>query len=146
MSAELIPSRGTTVLTVPRPWRYLLPAGGLLVLLAGGAIGALQTDTVGSFGQGVWWALSLVTTVGFAGGAPVTLSGRLLAGALMVLGFALLSLTTAAVASLFIREDEHPAELREQQFERDVLDELRRLNTRMERLERMTHPAPPATA
>lgn len=115
--------------------RYLLPGAALVVVLAGGAFAALETDTVASFGAGVWWALSLVTTVGFIGPAPVTAAGKVLAGLLMIFGFALLSLTTAAVASLFVREDESATQARDAAFESQALAELRALNERLERLE-----------
>jgi voltage-gated potassium channel len=122
---------------VSRHWlRYLLPSAALVVVLAGGAFAALETDTVGSFGAGVWWALSLVTTVGFVGGTPVTTAGRVIAALLMIFGFALLALTTAAIASLFVREDESPMERREAAFEAQALAELRALNERLDRLER----------
>lgn len=116
--------------------RYLLPAAILMVVLAGGAFAGLETRTVGSFGEGIWWALSLVTTVGFVGQTPVTTPGRVLAGLLMVFGFALLSLTTAAVASLFVREDETSGERRDAAFEHQALAELRALGERLDRLER----------
>jgi hypothetical protein len=119
-----------------RRLRWLLPAAVLVTLLSGGAVAALETDTVGSLGEGIWWALSLITTVGFVGATPVTTAGRVLAGVLMVLGFALLSLLTASMASLFVREDEAPAEQREAHFESLVLAELRALSERLERLER----------
>lgn len=45
----------------------------------------------------------------------------------MLFGFALLSLTTAALASLFVREDETPAEQRDAAFESHALRELRAL-------------------
>ena len=108
----------------------------MFVVLAGGGFAALETDTVGSYGEGVWWALSLITTVGFVGGSPTTTAGRILAGLLMVSGFALLSLVTAAVASIFVREDEAPVERREAAFEAAAVEELRELNRRLERLER----------
>jgi putative ABC transport system permease protein len=39
-----------------RRWvRYLLPTAALVVVLAGGALAALETDTVESFREGVWW-------------------------------------------------------------------------------------------
>lgn len=126
-----------------RRLRYLLPFAALVVTLAGGGFAALETHTVGSFGDGVWWALSLVTTVGFVGQTPVTIGGRVLAGALMLFGFALLSLTTAALASLFVREDETPAEQRDAAFESHALCELRALRERLDRIERMPS-APPA--
>ncbi len=69
-----------------RSLRYLLPAGGIFVLLAGGGFAALETDTVESYWGGVWWALSLMTTVGFADGTPVTVEGKILSAMLMVFG------------------------------------------------------------
>lgn len=119
-----------------RRLRYLAPATALVVTLAGGGLAALEVDTVTSFGQGVWWALSLVTTVGFVGPAPVTVGGRLLAGALMLFGFGLLSLTAAALASFFVREDETPGEQRDLAFESQALRELRALRERLDRIER----------
>jgi hypothetical protein len=116
--------------------RWVLPGAGILVLLAGGAFAALETDTVTSYWQGVWWALSLTTTVGFVGGSPASTAGQVLAAVLMVLGFLLLAVTTAAVASLFVSEDEAPQEARDREFEREALDELRALGRRLERLER----------
>lgn len=122
---------------ITRRWlRYLLPAAGVVVVLAGGGFAALETDTVSSYGEGVWWAWSLVTTVGFAGDTPVTTAGRVLAGFLMAFGFGMLSLVTAAVASIFILEDEEPVERREAAFEASALEQLATLNQRLERLER----------
>jgi hypothetical protein len=116
--------------------RWALPAAGILVLLAGGGFAAVETDTVMSYWEGVWWALSLMTTVGFVGGSPETTAGQLLSAVLMVVGFLLLAVTTAAVASLFVSEDEAPQDARDREFEREALDELRTLNSRLERLER----------
>lgn len=103
--------------------------------MAGGGFAALESDTVESFWEGVWWALSLMTTVGFIGGEPATVVGRLLSAILMVMGFTLLALTTAAVASLFVREDEMPEERALRTFEESVLAELREVRERLERLE-----------
>jgi voltage-gated potassium channel len=116
--------------------RWVLPGAALLVLMAGGGFAALETDTVSSYWEGIWWALSLMTTVGFVGGSPRTAGGQALAAMLMVLGFLLLALTTAAVASLFVSESEAPQEARERVFEREALAELRALGDRLERLER----------
>jgi voltage-gated potassium channel len=53
----------------------------------------------------------------------------------MLFGFVLLAMTTAAVASLFVREDEEPQERREQTFEQEVLLELRELAARIAKIE-----------
>jgi voltage-gated potassium channel len=123
------------LLAVRRHLRYLIPSAAVLVLLAGGGFAAVETDTVKSYWDGVWWALSLMTTVGFANDTPHTVLGKLLSALIMVVGFGLLALTTAAIASLFVREDEGPEEIREQVFEKAALDELRELNARLELIE-----------
>jgi hypothetical protein len=57
-----------------------------------------------------------------------------------VLGFVLLALTTAALASLFVREEQGPEELREHEFEQVALVELRRLNARLDEIEARLRP------
>ncbi len=115
--------------------RILAPLAVVIVLLAGGGLAAVETETVGDYGDGVLWALSLMTTVGFVGGAPHTVSGKLISAALMLFGFGLLAMTTAAVASLFVREDEAPEEQRERAFEAEILEELRALRARLDAFE-----------
>jgi voltage-gated potassium channel len=122
---------------VRRRWlRFIAPLAAVTVLLGGGALAALETETVSNYGDGVLWALSLMTTVGFVGGLPHTAAGKVIAAALMLFGFGLLAMTTAAVSSLFIREDEEPEELREEAVEQEILRELRALHTRLGDLER----------
>ena len=55
----------------------LLSTATALVLAAGGGFAALENHLVSSYWEGVWWALSLMTTVGFVGESPETTSGRL---------------------------------------------------------------------
>ncbi|MDX6698593.1 MAG: voltage-gated potassium channel [Solirubrobacteraceae bacterium] len=124
-----------------RSLRYLLPGALLVTILAGGGFAALETDAVGSYWEGLWWALSLVTTIGFAGNAPSTTAGKAVSALLMLLGFVVLAVTTAAVASLFVRDDERPEAARERAFEHEVLAELRRANARLEALEQSRRPS-----
>lgn len=106
-----------------------------VVLVAGGALAAIETDTVGSFSEGVWWAVSLMSTVGFAGDTPQTVGGRVVSGFLMVFGFATLSLVTASLASLLVAEEEEPELEAVRVSEREVLAELQRVRSRLESLE-----------
>ena len=115
--------------------RHMLPLAGVVVLLSGGGLAALEADTVSSFGDGVWWALALGTTVGFTDPVPVSTGGRVLSGVMMVLGFVLLAMTTAAVTSLFVREEATPAQRRETGFEREALEELRALRERLDAID-----------
>lgn len=115
--------------------RYLVPLAAAVVLLGGGGFAALETDTVDSFWEGVWWAIVLAATVGFVD-TPTTVGGKLLSATISVAGFLLLAITTAAVASLFVREDEDPQERRTRAFEGEVLAELKSLRTEIDRLRR----------
>lgn len=117
-----------------------LAASGALVLAGSGAVAAVETETVSSFGRGIWWCLSLMTTVGFVGTPPTSTAGILLSIVLMVAGFCLLALFSAALASLFVREDERPFEARERATEHLVLGELRALRAEVERLQAMVSP------
>ncbi len=120
---------------ISRGLLYLGLLAALVTLVAGAGFAAVETDTVESYWQGLWWALSLVTTVGFAGAAPTSDLGKVLSGFVMVFGFLLLAMTTAALASLFVREEQEPEDVREHAFEAQVLAKLDQLSTRIEAIE-----------
>jgi voltage-gated potassium channel len=73
-----------------------------------GGLGFLLTESpeerhlLEQFGEGLWWALVTVTTVGYGDITPKTVAGRLVGAALMVGGLVSFSLVTATVASIFI--------------------------------------------
>ena len=52
----------------PRELRRRLPLAiplvAAIVLIAAGTLAAIETDTVDNYGEGVWWAVSLMSTVG----------------------------------------------------------------------------------
>jgi voltage-gated potassium channel len=121
---------------VRRSW--VLPgllAGLVLTVAAGGAIASLEAGTASSFGQGLWWAISLMTTVGFIGRPPTTVAGAALSVVLMLSGFLLLALVSAAFASLFVREDIEPVEERELSVDEQILRRLDDLHARLDTLD-----------
>jgi voltage-gated potassium channel len=69
------------------------------------------------FGQGLWWAVVTVTTVGYGDRFPITPLGQGIAVLLMLVGIGLIGTITATVASFFVseqrdaREDELVARL-----------------------------------
>lgn len=75
-------------------------AGTLIVSLEEGGEGNIQT-----VGDGLWWAITTVTTVGYGDRFPVTPAGRGLAAALMVAGIAFFGVLTANVAAFFLERD-----------------------------------------
>lgn len=120
-----------------------LSFAAFIVVLAGGGFAAFESRQVSSYWEGLWWALSLMSTVGFIGAAPESLEGRLVSSVLMVSGFALMALVTAAIASLFVREEQEPEERAEQRFDAQALSLLADIAQRLEAIEATTTPAPP---
>jgi len=128
-------SRPVRILRASRAWlRFLLPAAALAAVLGAGALAWAETEAVPTYWEGLWRSLALVTTVGFVGPVPTSATGKIVSSVLMILGFALMAMTTAAVASIFVREDEISEESRERQFEQAVLAELGELRREVKRL------------
>jgi voltage-gated potassium channel len=104
----------------------------MLTVLGGGAAFAAveKTDVNGhhiSAWDGVWWAITTVTTVGYGDFSPHTTGGRVIAIAVMVVGIGFAAILTAAAAERFIRSRE--------QAERDRAEINARLDEIVARLD-----------
>jgi voltage-gated potassium channel len=64
------------------------------------------------FGQGLWWAVVTVTTVGYGDRYPVTPMGQGVAVVLMLAGIGLIGALTATVASYFVEQKEDATAVR----------------------------------
>ena len=64
---------------------------------------AVEGSNIKNFGDGFWWAITTVTTVGYGDRYPTTTEGRLLAVMLMFMGISLVGVITASVAAWFVK-------------------------------------------
>ena len=64
---------------------------------------AVEGSNIKNFGDGLWWAITTVTTVGYGDKYPTTTEGRCLAVALMIMGISLMGVITASVAAWFVK-------------------------------------------
>jgi voltage-gated potassium channel len=55
-----------------------------------------------NIGDGLWWAVQTVTTVGYGDLVPTSTTGRLIAALVMIGGIGFLTVITAAITSTFI--------------------------------------------
>jgi voltage-gated potassium channel len=71
---------------------------------------AVEGSNIKTFADGLWWAVTTVTTVGYGDRFPTTTEGRLLAVVLMFMGISLVGVITASVAAWFVKmsQDEEP--------------------------------------
>jgi voltage-gated potassium channel len=109
-----------------------------LTVLAGGAA-FHQAESGQSFGDGVYWAVTTMTTVGYGDLTPHTTDGRIVAVIVMLVGIGFVALLTGAIAQAFIQ----PRSLRrggtstdEPSTEDELLAQCRELSSRMRELER----------
>jgi voltage-gated potassium channel len=112
-----------------RRLRTILAALIFFVLLFG-YIFFLTEENVKTFGDGIWWALVTVTTVGYGDITPLTTLGRFLASALMFIGLGLVATVTAIVSAKFVQNfvDHHTND--------DVLEKLEEISNEIEEIKK----------
>ena len=76
--------------------------------------------SIQTFGDGLWWAITTVTTVGYGDKYPITAAGRGIAVALMILGIAAFGLITANLAALFLEQQEDETQVRLRAIEEEL--------------------------
>jgi voltage-gated potassium channel len=92
-----------------------------------------------TLGDGIWWAIVTLATVGYGDIVPTTPWGRVIGSAVIVLGVTFLSFLMATVTSYFVtaqqaRSTAHESELR-QEAERESMALLRKLDERLAAIE-----------
>jgi voltage-gated potassium channel len=76
-----------------------------VVVVAGAAQSIFASGEFGSLWDGIWWAVTTITTVGYGDIYPTTVQGRLIGMVVMVVGIAVASVLTATIASKFVRDE-----------------------------------------
>lgn len=66
-----------------------------------------EGSNIKNFGDGLWWAITTVTTVGYGDRFPITTEGKALAVLLMIMGISLVGVITASFASWFVKMAEN---------------------------------------
>jgi len=119
----------------------IMVATVVIVVASGAAIRALDPHEYASIWEGMWWAMQTVTTVGYGDVTPENVAGRLVAGAVMLAGVALVAIITAAVTSSFVAraQAQHGAEdaTEDDLAEQRVDAQLKDITARLDRVERM---------
>ncbi|HEV8024094.1 MAG TPA: ion channel, partial [Candidatus Nanopelagicales bacterium] len=111
---------GRTATAVVLAVIFLTYLSALAVLNAErGAKGA----TIETFGDGLWWSLVTMATVGYGDYTPVTTNGRIIAVGVMVVGISLLGLVGASVASAVVTR----LSGKQQQGQDEVRSEMKQL-------------------
>jgi voltage-gated potassium channel len=84
------------------------------VLGGGAAFAAVEQDQDLSAWDGVWWAITTVTTVGYGSPEVTTDGGRIIAICLMFTGIGFVAVLTASAAERFVRSRQAEEKAREE--------------------------------
>ncbi len=101
------PHRGLDILsrkplTTMRAARIIASATVAITIVSGVLMHFTDKKTYPNIGDGLWWAIQTVTTVGYGDLVPTSTAGRLLAALVMIGGIGFLTVITAAITSAFI--------------------------------------------
>jgi voltage-gated potassium channel len=115
-----------------------------IVVLTSSTVAVLEFESqsqganILSAGEAFWWAFVTLATVGYGDYYPVTVSGRIAAAALMMVGVGIFGVLASYLANFFLptRSHDEPAGLDE------VKAELESLNARLDTLEGMLRDGP----
>ena len=102
----------------PRAWKFvqrkpltaaraarIIALATVAVTVAGGAlIRFADHKNFSDIGQGLWWAVQTVTTVGYGDLVPTNTLGRLVGTVVMITGIGFLTVITATITSTFIEQ------------------------------------------
>ena len=94
-------------------------AGACALLVVCGVVYWWIEPRTPTFVDGLWLAFVTASTIGYGDVVPTTHASRIFSVFVVLLGFAVLSLVTAAIAALFV-------ESQERRIEREILHDLHR--------------------
>ncbi len=96
---------------------------GFMVIMGATLITFTDPERFPRYGDGLWWSITTITTVGYGDLIPASNAGRIVGAALMFSGIAALAILSGSIAALLMAED---VEEEERHIEHR-LDELERL-------------------
>ena len=100
----------------------------LSLALIAAVLETIVDSGIDGFDNALWWAIVTVTTVGYGDVVPTTTIGRVIAGALMLVGVSAIPIATSLVVSVFITR------MQAKQREQDAVERAE-LAARLERIE-----------
>jgi voltage-gated potassium channel len=97
-------------LTALRAAQIIAAVTVAVTVIAGLLIRVADARDFPNIGDGLWWAIQTVTTVGYGDVVPTNRGGRVIAALVMIVGIGFLTVITAAITSIFIESSRRRVE------------------------------------
>jgi len=114
--------------------RYLLALVVLALLLGVWIVPVESGHKINNLNDGLWWAITTVTGVGYGDVVPVTGLGRVIGAVLMTVGLILFSFIVALLSSRFMRAEDKYHRLRQEKILDSINNKLYRLEHKLDYL------------
>jgi voltage-gated potassium channel len=122
---------GRRPLTARRAVGIIIVATVLITVAGGITIRLVDQKDFSSIGQGMWWAVQTVTTVGYGDVVPHSSVGRAIGSVVMLTGIAFIALVTASVTAMLIEQ----ARQRQEAPEDPLAARLDEIGTRLDAID-----------
>jgi voltage-gated potassium channel Kch len=136
---SLLAERTQRAVANRRVFPYLVVVTVTLAVIAAFVITRVDEEGFPTFGDGLWWAIVTLGTVGYGDLVPQTVAGRLVGGVVIVVGVTFIAFLTAVVTSSFVSADQEKAaeaEIRRREAsDADVRVLLRQVVVRLDAIE-----------
>lgn len=114
--------------------KYLLALVVLALLLGVWIVPVEFGYKINNLNDGLWWAVTTVTGVGYGDVVPVTGLGRVIGAVLMTVGLILFSFIVALLSSRLMKAEEKYHRLRQEKILDSVNNKLYRLEKKLDYL------------
>ena len=122
-----------------RVFPYLATITFLLALAVGVSVRLIAPKDFDSVGEGMWWSVVTLGTVGYGDVVPTTPWGRVVGALTIILGVTFLAFLTATVTSMFVsneqRSETERLDVIREESEEEIRALLRRLDERLDAIE-----------
>lgn len=115
-----------------RVFPYLAAVTIALAIGVGILVRAIAPSDFDSVGEGIWWAIVTLGTVGYGDVVPQSPWGRVVGGFVIIFGVTFLAFLTATVTSMFVSNEQREESLRREALGKERQDELRAAFRRLE--------------
>jgi voltage-gated potassium channel len=115
----------------------VVSATAVVVLLSGVLMWLLDNEEYPNVGVAMWWATQTVTTVGYGDVTPTEPIGRLIGVFVMLYGIAFVTVSVAAITSIFVSRVSTERGTAEEKADQRIEARLDGIDKRLERLDEL---------
>ena len=126
--------RGLTARAIAsrRVFPFLALVTIVLAIGVGVLVRAIAPGDFHSVGEGIWWAIVTLGTVGYGDVVPTSPWGRVVGGVVIIFGVTFLAFLTATVTSMFVSNEQREESIRRERLGEERQTELRAAFRRLE--------------